>query len=202
MRLTGWDGLHKPVSIRFSTASRLGIRRLKIEAGLRRWRRYLGALRQGAGLGRALAAHDRPRLTKQPAAASEIVQTATMVAGLWRRLSPGPRRLARDHRRPGQADLRRRAGAAGSRRRGGGGARGGAARSAAGRAQAQDRGNQGAGVPASRLEQPQAGLIWTAFDYALCAVFTLTTLSSWAGGAASGDRGACRSRRARIHSRA
>jgi hypothetical protein len=34
----GWT--HKNVSIRFSTASRIGIRRLKIEAGLRRWRLF------------------------------------------------------------------------------------------------------------------------------------------------------------------
>ena len=40
----GW--LHRPVSIRFSTASRLGIRRLKIEAGLRRWRLF--SVRYGA----------------------------------------------------------------------------------------------------------------------------------------------------------
>ena len=34
------DWTHKPVSIRFSTASRWGIRRLKIEASLRRWRLF------------------------------------------------------------------------------------------------------------------------------------------------------------------
>ncbi len=34
----GWT--HKPVSIRFSTASRWGIRRLKLEASLRRWRLF------------------------------------------------------------------------------------------------------------------------------------------------------------------
>ena len=34
----GW--IRRNVSIRFSTASRFGIRRLKIEAGLRRWRLY------------------------------------------------------------------------------------------------------------------------------------------------------------------
>ena len=41
----------------------------------------LGALRQGAGLGRALAAHDRPQPDQAAAAASEIVQTATMIQG-------------------------------------------------------------------------------------------------------------------------
>ena len=34
----GWA--HMPVSIRFSTRSRWGIRRLKIEASLRRWRLF------------------------------------------------------------------------------------------------------------------------------------------------------------------
>jgi hypothetical protein len=75
----GWT--HKPVSIRFSTASRWGIRRLKIEASLRRWRlfsvRYaeerLWVERWLHMIGRCL--------TKQPQATSEIVQTATMVQG-------------------------------------------------------------------------------------------------------------------------
>jgi hypothetical protein len=72
---------HKPVSVRFSAASRWGVRRLKIEASLRRWRlfsvRYAGERvwveRWLHMIGRALA--------KQPGAASEIVQTATMVRG-------------------------------------------------------------------------------------------------------------------------
>jgi hypothetical protein len=75
----GW--LHKRVSIRFSTASRFGIRRLKIEAGLRRWRllsvRYA---RERVWVERWLHMIDRS-LTKQPAAAREIVQTATMIQG-------------------------------------------------------------------------------------------------------------------------
>jgi hypothetical protein len=75
----GW--LHKPVSIRFSTASRWSIRRLRIEASLRRWRRF--SVRYGserAWVERWLHMIDRS-LTKQPAAAHEIVQTATMVQG-------------------------------------------------------------------------------------------------------------------------
>jgi hypothetical protein len=75
----GW--LHRPVSIRFSTASRWGIRRLKIEAALRRWRRF--TVRYGkerAWVERWLHMIDRS-LTKQPSAASEIVQTATMIEG-------------------------------------------------------------------------------------------------------------------------
>ena len=75
----GWT--HKRVSIRFSTASRVGIRRLKIEAGFRRWRllsvRYA---KERVWVERWLHMIDRS-LTKQPAAASEIVQTATMIHG-------------------------------------------------------------------------------------------------------------------------
>jgi hypothetical protein len=75
----GWA--HKPVSIRFSTASRLGIRRLKIEAGLRRWRLF--SVRYGkerALVERWLHMISRS-LVKQPAAAAAIVQTATMIQG-------------------------------------------------------------------------------------------------------------------------
>jgi hypothetical protein len=75
----GW--VHKPVSIRFSTASRWGFRRLKIEAALRRWRLF--SVRYGnerIWVERWLHMIDRS-LTKQPAAAPEIVQTATMVQG-------------------------------------------------------------------------------------------------------------------------
>jgi hypothetical protein len=75
----GW--LHKRVSIRFSTASRFGIRRLKIEAGLRRWRllsvRYS---KERVWVERWLHMIDRS-LSKQPAAAPAIVQTATMIEG-------------------------------------------------------------------------------------------------------------------------
>ena len=75
----GW--MHKRVSIRFSTASRFGVRRLKIEAGLRRWRllsmRYT---RERILVERWLHMIDRS-LTKQPDAAPAIVQTATMIEG-------------------------------------------------------------------------------------------------------------------------
>ncbi len=73
----GW--LHRPVSIRFSTAGRFGIRRLKIEAALRRWRLF--SVRYGterAWVERWLHMIDRS-LSKQPKAAAEIVQTATMI---------------------------------------------------------------------------------------------------------------------------
>ena len=75
----GW--MHTRVSIRFSTASRFGIRRLKIEAGLRRWRllsvRYA---KERVWVERWLHMVDRS-LTKQPAAAAEVVNTAAMVRG-------------------------------------------------------------------------------------------------------------------------
>jgi hypothetical protein len=75
----GWT--HKPVSIRFSAASRWGIARLKIEASLRRWRllsvRYA---EERVWVERWLHMIDRS-LTKQPQAASEIVQTAAMIKG-------------------------------------------------------------------------------------------------------------------------
>ncbi len=75
----GW--LHKPVSIRFSNASRWGIRRLKIEASLRRWRRFsVRYAKERVWVERWLHMIDRS-LTKQPDAASAMVQTATMVQG-------------------------------------------------------------------------------------------------------------------------
>jgi hypothetical protein len=73
----GWR--HRPVSMRFSTAGRFGIRRLKIEAGLRRWRLF--SVRYGterAWVERWLHMIDRA-LNKQPKAVAEIVQTATMI---------------------------------------------------------------------------------------------------------------------------
>ena len=188
----GWS--NKRVSIRFSTASRLGIRRLKIEAGLRRWRLFsVRYAKERVWVERWLHMIDRS-LTKQPAGGARDRADRDHDRGLWRRLSSGHGGLECDHRRPGQADLRRRAGAVGSRERGDRGARRRAARSAAGRAQAQDRRNPGAG----RLASAYAG-----------ADFTRSARSSrpppcrpGPAGAASDVRGASRSRRARIHSRA
>jgi hypothetical protein len=75
----GW--VHMPVSIRFSTATRWGIRRLRIEASLRRWRLFsVRYAKERVWVERWLHMIDRS-LTKQPAAASAIVQTATMVQG-------------------------------------------------------------------------------------------------------------------------
>jgi hypothetical protein len=75
----GWA--HQQISIRFSTRSRWGIRRLKIEAALRRWRLFsVRYARERAWVERWLHMIDRS-LTKQPSATSAIVQTATMVQG-------------------------------------------------------------------------------------------------------------------------
>ncbi len=75
----GW--VHKRVSIHFSTANRFSIRRLKIEASLRRWRRYsIRYSREREWVERWLHMIDRA-LTKQPAAAAAIVDTAAMVQG-------------------------------------------------------------------------------------------------------------------------
>jgi hypothetical protein len=75
----GWT--HKPVSVRFSTRSGWGVRRLKIEASLRRWRLFsVRYAEERQWVERWLHMIGRC-LTKQPRAASEIVQTATMVQG-------------------------------------------------------------------------------------------------------------------------
>ncbi len=75
----GWT--HMPVSIKFNSTTRLGILRLKVEAGLRRWRRFsVRYARERVWVERWLHMIDRA-LIKQPAAASEIVQTATMIQG-------------------------------------------------------------------------------------------------------------------------
>jgi hypothetical protein len=75
----GW--VHKRVKIHFSTASRFSIRRLKIEASLRRWRRYsIRYAKERNWVERWLHMIDRA-LTKQPQAAAAIVDTAAMVQG-------------------------------------------------------------------------------------------------------------------------
>jgi hypothetical protein len=75
----GWA--HRRVSIPFSTASKWGIRRLRIEAWLRRWRMF--SIRYGeerAWVERWLHMINRA-LVKQPPAVPAIVETATMVQG-------------------------------------------------------------------------------------------------------------------------
>jgi uncharacterized protein DUF6537 len=73
----GWT--HRPVSIRFSTKTAWGVRRLKIEAGLRRWRLFsVRYAKERAWVERWLHMTSRS-LEKQPRAAPVIVQTATMI---------------------------------------------------------------------------------------------------------------------------
>ena len=75
----GWA--HKPVSIRFSNTGRWGIRRLKIEAGFKRWRLFsVRYSKERLWVERWLHMVSRS-LARQPAAASELVQTASMIEG-------------------------------------------------------------------------------------------------------------------------
>jgi hypothetical protein len=78
----GWvSWTHMPVSIRFSAKNRSGIRRLKIEAGLRRWRRFsVRYAEERVWVERWLHMIGRS-LLKQPPAAMAIVQTADMIEG-------------------------------------------------------------------------------------------------------------------------
>jgi hypothetical protein len=75
----GWT--RRRVSIPFSTASRWGIRRLKVEAWLRRWRMFsirYGHERQWVERWLHMIAR---AMVKQPAAIEAVVMTATMVQG-------------------------------------------------------------------------------------------------------------------------
>ncbi len=75
----GWA--HRRISIPFSTANRFSIRRLKMEAWLRRWRLF--SIRYGKEriwVERWLHMIARS-VAKQPAATDAVVETATMVQG-------------------------------------------------------------------------------------------------------------------------
>ncbi len=75
----GWT--RRRVSIPFSTESRFGIRRLKAEAWLRRWRMFsirYGEERRWVERWLHMVARS---LVKQPAATAAVVETATMVQG-------------------------------------------------------------------------------------------------------------------------
>ena len=75
------DWTHAPVSMRFSAASRWGIRRLKIEASLKRWRLFsVRYAKERVWVERWLHMIDRS-LTRQPQATAAIIQTATMIEG-------------------------------------------------------------------------------------------------------------------------
>ena len=80
--LLNWLGwVHKRISVHFNNKSWLGIRRLKIEASFRRWRRYsIRYAKERLWVERWLHMIDRA-LTRQPGAAREVMQTATMVQG-------------------------------------------------------------------------------------------------------------------------
>lgn len=75
----GWE--HRRVSIPFSTASGFGLRRLKVEAWLRRWRLF--SIRYGqerVWVERWLHMIGRG-LLQQPASVPAIIETATMIKG-------------------------------------------------------------------------------------------------------------------------
>jgi hypothetical protein len=75
----GWT--HRSMSIRFSASTPSGLRRLRIEAGLKRWRLFsIRYAEERAWVERWLHMIGRS-LTKQPRATSAIVQTATMIQG-------------------------------------------------------------------------------------------------------------------------
>jgi hypothetical protein len=75
----GWSS--KRISVRFSTASWFGILRLRIEAGLRRWRLFsVRYARERVWVERWLHMIDRS-LSKQPQATFAIIQTASMIEG-------------------------------------------------------------------------------------------------------------------------
>jgi uncharacterized protein DUF6537 len=80
---------HRPVRMRFSARTRLGVRRLQIEAALRRWRLFsVRYAVERVWVERWLHMIDRS-LTKQPAATLEIVRTANMINGYGDRYRHG-----------------------------------------------------------------------------------------------------------------
>lgn len=77
--MVGWR--HRRVSIRFSNASRFGIRRLKIEAALKRWRLFsIRYAEERVWVERWLHMISRA-LVKQPAAVTAVIDSATMITG-------------------------------------------------------------------------------------------------------------------------
>jgi hypothetical protein len=77
--LVGWR--HRRVSIRFSNASRIGIRRLKLEAALKRWRLFsIRYAEERAWVERWLHMISRA-LVKQPEAVAAIIDSANMITG-------------------------------------------------------------------------------------------------------------------------
>src|SRR5579883_388398 len=75
----GWE--HRRVAIPFSTVNRWGLRRLRIEAWLRRWRMFsIRYAQERAWVERWLHMIARA-LVKQPQAVRAVVETATMITG-------------------------------------------------------------------------------------------------------------------------
>jgi hypothetical protein len=75
----GWT--RRTVKIRFSTKNRFSIRRLKVEAALKRWRLFsVRYAKERVWVERWLHMINRS-LAKQPAAAFEVIRTATMIEG-------------------------------------------------------------------------------------------------------------------------
>jgi hypothetical protein len=77
--MVGWR--HKRVAVPFSNASRWGIRRLKLEAGLRRWRQFSTRYEEERVWVERWLHMIARSLAKQPGSASAIVATATMIQG-------------------------------------------------------------------------------------------------------------------------
>ncbi len=82
LEVLGWLGwTRRSMSIRFSTASRWGIRRLQLEAFLRRWRLFsIRYAEERTWVERWLHMINRC-LAKQPESASAVVDTASMIKG-------------------------------------------------------------------------------------------------------------------------
>ena len=77
--MIGWR--NRRISIRFSNASRVGIRRLKLEAALKRWRLFsIRYAEERAWVERWLHMISRA-LIKQPAAVTAVIDSADMIAG-------------------------------------------------------------------------------------------------------------------------
>jgi uncharacterized protein DUF6537 len=75
----GWA--RRTVKVTFSTRNRFSLRRLKIEAGLKRWRLFsIRYAKERVWVERWLHMINRS-LAKQPTAAFEVVRTATMIEG-------------------------------------------------------------------------------------------------------------------------
>lgn len=77
--LIGWR--HRRASIRFSNASRIGIRRLRLEAALKRWRLFsIRYAEERAWVERWLHMISRA-LLRQPEAVPAVIDSASMIAG-------------------------------------------------------------------------------------------------------------------------